>query len=392
MELESCIERCNKVAKLYGIDGVNWDFINCDTLKTKDFNGKMDFVIGNPPYVRVHNLSKNFDLIKEYTFANGGMTDLYIVFYEIGIMMLNKTGILSYITPSSFFTSVAGSNMRQYLNSTHILESICDLKHFQPFNAITYTTIVCLNKNKKNAEVDYYEFDTNKLTPIFVEHLNINDYLINNNYYFSKKENIKTLKNVLFSMKKSDIAVKNGFATLADKIFIKDFKFESKYIIPVIKASKGKWSKIFYPYDEKSKLVKEENLKQDKKVYKYILSKKSELVNRSSEKETKRFWYAFGRSQAIKDTYKEKIAINTLIKESSDLKIIDAPPGCGVYSGLYIMSNSISLAKIKKALLDREFEIYISLLGKYKSGGYYTFSSKDVKYYLDYKLGNGGTF
>lgn len=200
----------------------------------------MDFVIGNPPYVRVHNLSKNFDLIKEYTFANGGMTDLYIVFYEIGIMMLNKTGILSYITPSSFFTSVAGSNMRQYLNSTHILESICDLKHFQPFNAITYTTIVCLNKNKKNAEVDYYEFDTNKLTPIFVEHLNINDYLINNNYYFSKKENIKTLKNVLFSMKKSDIAVKNGFATLADKIFIKDFKFESKYIIPVIKASKGK--------------------------------------------------------------------------------------------------------------------------------------------------------
>ncbi|MEJ3568453.1 Eco57I restriction-modification methylase domain-containing protein [Ureaplasma parvum] len=63
----------------------------------------MDFVIGNPPYVRIHNLIKEPNLIKNYLFSNKGMTDLYIIFYEIGIKMLNKNGILCYITPSSFF-------------------------------------------------------------------------------------------------------------------------------------------------------------------------------------------------------------------------------------------------------------------------------------------------
>lgn len=385
--LDICKQRCEKVANMYGIFNVNWDFINGDAMKITKFNGMMDFVLGNPPYVRVHNLDKKNNSIKNFAFSNIGMTDLYIVFYELGIKMLSKTGILSYITPSSFFTSVAGSNMRQYLNSTHILESLCDLKHFQPFNATTYTAIVCLNKSKKNTWVDYYEFDTKKLTPFFVERLDMNDYSINNNYYFSKKKNIQLLKNILLlNMKKSDITVKNGFATLADKVFIKDFDFESRYIIPVVKASKGKWSKILYPYDKKSKLVKEKKLKQDKKVYEYLLFKKLELLDRTSENDTDNFWYAFGRSQAINDTYKRKIAINTLIRDTSDLKIIDVPSGSGVYSGLYIISNSISRTKIKRALLDKEFGIYTSLLGKYKSGGYYTFSSKDLEHYLNYKL------
>ena len=44
----------------------------------------------------------------------------------------------------------------------------------------------------------------------------------------------------------------------------------------------------------------------------------------------------------------------------------------------------------KNALMSDDFVAYISLLGKYKSGGYYTFSSKDVKAYLDYKLAYEG--
>ena len=56
-----------------------------------------------------------------------------------------------------------------------------------------------------------------------------------------------------------------------------------------------------------------------------------------------------------------------------------------VYSGLYIVSNSISTEQIQKVLVEDEFVRFVSLLGKYKSGGYYTFSSKDVKSFLDYK-------
>lgn len=81
------------------------------------------------------------------------------------------------------------------------------------------------------------------------------------------------------------------------------------------------------------------------------------------------------------------------MRTHDDLKILNAPSGTGVYSGLYIVPNTFDIGIIKKCLLSSEFSTYVMLLGKYKSGGYYTFSSKDIKAYLDYKLAyNGGIF
>ncbi len=387
-ELDICIDRCNKVVEMYGIKlPVKWDFINADALQCSQFNNKMDFVVGNPPYVRVHNLNENAPSVKRFNFCKSGMTDLYIVFYEIGLQMLNNTGILTYITPSSFFTSLAGNTLRKYIVENQLLECLCDLKHFQPFNTITYTTIVTLNKSAKFRNVNYYEFDEKTLKPYFVENISISDYFINGNFYFAKNEKLKLLQKIINNKKKTNISVKNGYATLADKVFINDFQFDSKYIIPVLKASRGKWSKAFYPYDAEAKLVSEDELRKDEKLYSYLISKKSVLTKRSLENHKSSCWFAYGRAQAINDTYKDKISINNLIKTSDDLKIIDVAKGKGVYSGLYITTGEFSEQNVKDALLDKEFEDYIFLLGKYKSGGYYTFSSKDIKFYLDYKLG-----
>jgi transposase len=63
------------------------------------YDNQMDFVIGNPPYVRVHNLDDSYDSVKSFSFANGGMTDLYLVFFEKGFQMLKPGGKLCYITP-----------------------------------------------------------------------------------------------------------------------------------------------------------------------------------------------------------------------------------------------------------------------------------------------------
>lgn len=387
LELKKCIERCNEIVSSFGLKDVKWDFLCGDALQIDKFNDKMDFVVGNPPYVRVHNLNNYSDAVKNCMFSNKGMTDLFIAFYEIGIKMLNKNGILSYITPSSFFTSLAGSSLREFLVKNNLIESVCDLKHFQAFDATTYTAIICLNKNKQKNIVDYYEFDDKKLNPIYVNSLNKYEYLINGNFYFSTTSNLELLRKILCNFKVARVEVKNGFATLNDKVYINNFDFESKYIIPVIKGSRAKWSKIIYPYDKEGNLVNEQDLKEDKKLYSYLLSHKNELLNKSNEQKDEKFWYAFGRSQGLKDTYKNKTSINTLIRCSSDLKIVEVLAGCGVYSGLYILNDFYSFEEIKEVLLDEEFGVFVSLLGKYKSGGCYTFSSKDVKAYLNYKLG-----
>lgn len=76
-------------------------------------------MLGNPPYVRVHNLGESFDEIKTYACAQNGMTDLFIVFYELGIRMLNATGVLGYITPSSYFNSVILNDYSTLIKKTY---------------------------------------------------------------------------------------------------------------------------------------------------------------------------------------------------------------------------------------------------------------------------------
>lgn len=393
IECGKCRDRITSIAASYGICHVEWDIICGDALKIHDFDGKMNFVLGNPPYVRVHNLSSSLDDIKKFSFAQGGMTDLFIVFYEIGLRMLCQNGILGYITPSSFFNSVAGSYMRNYVVSNSLLKKVVDLKHCQVFSATTYTTIIIMQRDNKKNQIDYYRFNEHKLLPEYVEKLSSDDYFIGGNFYFSTKENLHLLKQIHTNYGKSDILVKNGYATLCDEVFIQDVNFESPFAIPVVKASKGIMQKIIFPYDENAHLLSEKTLQKDPWLYRYLLNQKEILIKRSNERDAKMYWYAFGRSQALLDTFKDKLAINTLIRNDQDFKFVNAPAGIGVYGGLYIISNTVPMSEVVSQLRSSEFITYVSLLAKYKSGGYYTFSSKDVKSFLDYKFSyDGGLF
>lgn len=389
-ECEKCKKNVSDVASEFGVVNVNWDIICGDSLIIDKYNGKMDFVVGNPPYVRVHNLEDSFNEVKNYSFAQDGMTDLFIVFYEIGLKMLNETGVLGYITPSSFFNSVAGNYMRKYFVNQLLLNKIVDLKHYQAFNATTFTTIVILNKQHQTDMVEYYKFDEKNLIPFYVDTLSIDDYYILGKFYFAQKNELRLLKKIFNNLGHCGVEVKNGYATLCDSVFVGDFDFKSKHIIPVIKASRGITQQIIYPYDSDGRLISEDELKNDRALYEYLLEHKDVLAKRDAENKTDNKWFSFGRSQAINDTYKDKIVINSLMRTTGDLKINNAPKGTGVYSGLYILSNSDLYNDIIQALTCDEFNTYVALLGKYKSGGYYTFSSKDIKTYLDYKLAYDG--
>lgn len=390
VERDKCLGKLNDFFHKENILDIKWDIICDDALTVTKYNGKMDYVLGNPPYVRVHNLGESFDDIKSFSFAQGGMTDMYIVFYEIGIKMLSKSGVLGYITPSSFFNSVAGTYMRKVFVLENYLDQICDLKHYQPFKATTYTAIVILKNNRSDKNVTYYQFDEKHRIPYYVDTLSSQDFYISGNFYFAPKEQLKLLSDIHSNSGMSDIKVKNGYATLCDEVFIHDFCFSSKYIIPVIKASKGILKKAFFPYSDSGKLIDEQEIKSDEKMYAYLKENEDKLLKRSNENSDKDHWYAYGRSQAIIDTFKDKLSINSLIRDEEDIKFVEAPTGTGIYGGLYLISDTIPSSDIKKALKSKEFINYVYLLGKYKSGGYYTFSSKDVKAYLDYKFANDG--
>ena len=125
-ECKACVLNLNNTVSAFGLTDVLWDIINANTLTVDRFNGKMDFVFGNPPYVRVHNLEDSYDSVKKYRFAEQGMTDLFIVFFEIGFNMLSKDGLMSLITPSSWLSSKAGNNLRKYIRHYQNLTGLID--------------------------------------------------------------------------------------------------------------------------------------------------------------------------------------------------------------------------------------------------------------------------
>lgn len=387
-ESKKCIINLNNTVNRYGVYNVDWDITCADTLTVDRFNGKMDFVLGNPPYVRVQNLGSSFSHIKKFLFAQNGMTDLYIVFYEIGLKMLSENGVLGYITPSSFFNSIAGRYMRQYLVKNNLLDKVVDLKHFQAFSATTYTTITILKNNRQQNTMEYYQFENKNNFPYYVDTLSAEDYYICDNFYFADKNKLAELKNILsFKTVNDNFTVKNGFATLADSFFIGNFDFD-EFTIPIVKASTGRQYKCIFPYS-KGKLVPFENLTKNASIKSYFETYKELLLKRSLERNSG--WYGFGRSQGINDVYRCKYAINALIKTQFDLKLTKCDKGVGVYSGLYILTE-IPEVELREMLYSEEFVSYISLLGKYKSGGYYTFSSKDLKNYLEYKYSQRNGF
>lgn len=368
----------------FGLPNAEIDLHHANTLTAHEFDGKMDFVVGNPPYVRVHNLEERFDAVKTYNFANGGMTDLYLVFFEIGFSMLKHGGRLCYITPSSWLNSVAGSNLRSYILANRNLLSVVDLGHFQPFRATTYTLISLFQKGVSNDSFAFYEFNPDTFCKKFVCDIAFDNVAINGYFYLAENITLINLKRILTAHSPRRVLVKNGFATLADKVFISsDFPF-SRFIIPVIKASTGNWYKAFFPYDAHGKPFSKDLIFSDTAVARYLESNKEKLLKDCSEEQNP-MWYLYGRTQALKDVAAEKIGINTTIKDLRSLKLNRVPAGSGLYSGLYILSD-VPFETISEIILSDDFIRYVASLKKYKSGGYYTYSSKDLELYLNFKL------
>ena len=221
------------------------------------------------------------------------------------------------------------------------------------------------------------------------------DMIIDGKFYFGTKKQLDWMWEISEyskGLKKEDKAfeVKNGYATLADDVFIDreiSMVCNKDYAIPVIKASTGVETYCIYPYDRDGKLISEEHFKLKSGFdYNRLLRQKEKLEARATDEP----WYAFGRTQAINDTYKDKWAVKSIVKKISDCQPVHAPAGTGVYGGLYILPKNVEgdvQDYLMGVLKTQDFLNYVKMLGKYKSGGYYTFSSKELENYLNWSYG-----
>ncbi|TCC99751.1 hypothetical protein EZ449_21300 [Pedobacter frigidisoli] len=105
--------------------------------------GCFDLVIGNPPYLRIQGIREanpefaNF-LTKEFVSASGSF-DLYTVFLEKALSLVNKHGIANYIMPTKWTNASFGAGLRQVVSNKKSACKIINFGSYQVFNASTYT-------------------------------------------------------------------------------------------------------------------------------------------------------------------------------------------------------------------------------------------------------------
>lgn len=143
------------------------------------------------------------------------MTDLYLVFFEIGLRMLKTGGTLCYITPSSWINSLAGTHMRTYIYGRRCLKEVIDIGHFQPFSATTYTMITLLQKGQRFEAFDYYCYDGERHDKRLVARLAYDESYINGSFFLGSRDALENYKNMVTTDCEPIVKVKNGFATLA---------------------------------------------------------------------------------------------------------------------------------------------------------------------------------
>jgi len=117
-----------------------------------------DYVVGNPPYVRVQDLpekQKN-KWSGSYSWVEGNF-DIYIPFIERGLEWIKdkNRGKLSYIVSNRFLLTNYGKKMREGLLESANIDKFLDLKDSRVFeDALNYPTIFVFSKGEK--EKNYF--------------------------------------------------------------------------------------------------------------------------------------------------------------------------------------------------------------------------------------------
>ncbi|TAL58222.1 MAG: methyltransferase [Bacteroidetes bacterium] len=149
-------------------------------------SGGFDVIIGNPPYVRIHELddySKKY-FIKKYYSAQGQF-DLYQLFYEKSIGLLNLNGVLGFITSNKFCVTNYGKNLRDIIFNKTIIEKIVDCSATKVFgDASTYPFIFVLNKGYQSKNKTQLYEDVNRMI-LFSKEVDQNQLLKGNEQTFS---------------------------------------------------------------------------------------------------------------------------------------------------------------------------------------------------------------
>lgn len=396
-----------------------------DSLKENWFElfGKktFHFVIGNPPYVNTHDMSKDTIsyLKKNYRTTQKGTFNIFYAFIEQSMKFLSPNGMLGFIIPNNYLTITAAEDLRKYLVENKYLSKIIDFGENMIFAPVrTYNSLLflkaCGSENlmyatiKKSSDVKGALNNANFLC-MAIDDLDSSGWkLLDEN----ERANIKKIEQAGSPIKPY---IRVGIATLRDNVYLVDgfdqekgmyYKlFEgTRYLIePEITRSIYKVSNIkaessladakqaiIFPYTEieqyslvdtsnKNYQIIPEHIMAQRypQCYQYLCRCRTILDTRDKGKGNAVAWYAYGRSQGLGNNSRKLLFPTFSLHPKFMLEESRQTLFCNGYA--ILESPQFDLEILQKILNSVVMDYYVSKTSYAIEGNYKCYQKKYIQ-------------
>ena len=318
-------------------------------------NGGLDTVIGNPPYIRIQTLKEWAPTEVEYykqahKSASKGNYDIYVVFVEQGLSLLNKNGKLGFILPHKFFNAKYGEPLRELIAKGNHLNQVVHFGHNQIFSgATTYTNLLFLNGRSMESfrllkVDDLLKWQTEGFA---IEGEISNKNVTSNEWNFVVGRGARLFERLNnFPLKLGDISnIFVGLQTSADDVYILDFISENSSLLTLKSVALNKNVEIekevlhplvsgtdvcrysalpsrqyiIFPYEVNNQPVSLIDFNKLSKLYpkaaEYLLANKKRLEDREKGRLKGKNWHGYIYHKNMLKQSLKKICIPRLVEE-----------------------------------------------------------------------------
>ena len=376
-----------------------WSIHHADALDAwRRDQGTFDWVVGNPPYVRIQHL----EVERRRKIKGGGWkyfrgaSDMYIIFFELGLHLLKDQGKLMFISPSGWLRNEAGKILRNSLELNHGIRALYDFGNHQVFPGVsTYTCISHICKGTPCEKTAVYRYSGERFTGSYR--------LAQSDSGWGVVDPASVNPKPADAAKLRDIAdIHVGIQTLADKVFIlevvgqdeefvmvqadgKCFPVEKEAVRRILKASVMKQGRdkiervVIYPYDRKGKLLPEEAFKEEFPLaFAWLHANKARLLARDKGAFNPKKWIGFGREVGIRSALGEKI-LTSGMNLSPNFQICEDPDTL-FYSGYCIKPRlNIDLAVLARELNSPAMAAHVQTFAQPFRGGWYSYAKRYIQ-------------
>lgn len=280
------------------------------TIEERDFlttpDSKYQYIIANPPYVSILKISEEKKIIYKSLFETAiGRFDLYLLFFEKSLKLLEENGRLVFITPEKYVYVETAKPLRKMLTEMQVKE-IEFLKENAFKGLVTYATVTIAENSIPSTDTIIKYRDGSKK---YVS-------LPKNGERWQHVLNGKTVTEMIHTLEDICTRISCGVATGADEIFVRETETLTenlkKFAYPTISGRELTHQKdvlvshfsMLTPYDNEGKLLAFEKLGD----FGAYLSQ-PQIMKRLKERTCckKKPWYAFHENPPMNDIMLSKI-------------------------------------------------------------------------------------